>query len=77
MSKRKSTTASKAARRPKMAARAQRNKQAVVRSAKESFLRPVAAVSVESPPRLDNSSRQESPILEAGLVPYKMTLVRR
>jgi hypothetical protein len=64
MSKRKSATASKGARRPKMAARAQKNKQAVVRSRKVSFLRPV---SDEPPPGVDNGSRQEAPIIDGGV----------
>ena len=43
MSKHKPAKASKRARSPKMAARAQRHKQAVVRSQKDNFLRSVAA----------------------------------
>jgi len=67
MSKRKLATASKRARHPKMAARAQRNKQAVVRSHKHSFLRSVAAVSIEAPFRVDDGLKQESPIIETGV----------
>lgn len=67
MSKRKSTTASKAARRPKMAARAQRNKQEVVRSRKDSFLRSVAAVSIEPPLKLQDDPRQDAPVVESGV----------
>ncbi|WP_249155458.1 hypothetical protein [Bradyrhizobium japonicum] len=52
MSKRKPATAPKRARNPKMAARSQRNKQAIVRSPKENFLRSVAAVSIEPPLKL-------------------------
>ena len=53
MSKRKPATASKSkhARNPKIAARAQRAKQAIVRSPKDSRLRSVAAGSTESPPK--------------------------
>ena len=50
MSKRKPETASKHARSPKIAAKAQRANQAIVRSPKDSRLRSVAAGSTESPP---------------------------
>jgi Phasin protein len=64
MSKRKLATASKRARNPKMAARAQRNKQAIVRSPKENFLRSVAAVSIEPPLKLHDDPKHEVPIIE-------------
>lgn len=60
MSKRKLTTASKHARSPKIAARAQRTKQAIVRSPKDNPPRPVAAGSTESPPEPHNDSTQEA-----------------
>jgi hypothetical protein len=64
-SKRKSGTASKRARGPKITARAQRNKQAVVRSPKGHPLRlvAVAARSTETP-LLHDESKQEAPIVE-------------
>lgn len=68
MSKRKLATASKGARHPKMDARAQRNKQAVVRSRKDNFLRSVACPSVEPPAGIHDNSKQETPIIENGLV---------
>jgi Phasin protein len=64
MSKRKPATAPKRARNPKMAARAQRNKQAVVRSPKENLLRSVAAVSIEPPLKLHDDPKHEVPIIE-------------
>lgn len=64
MSKRKPAPASKRARNPKMAARAQRNKQAIVRSPKEEFLRSVAAASIEPPPKLHDDPGHEVPIIE-------------
>ena len=64
MSKRKPATAPKRARNPKMAARAQRNKQAIVRSPKENFLGSVAAVSIEPPLKLHDPKR-EVPLIEA------------
>lgn len=60
MSKRKLKTASKLARSSKIAARAQRTKQAIVRSPKDNPLRSVAAGSTESPPELHNDSTQEA-----------------
>jgi Phasin protein len=63
MSKRKLATASKRARNPKMATRAQRNKQAIVRSPKDR-LRLVTAGSIESPAKLHDESKQEAPIVE-------------
>jgi len=63
MSKRKPATAPKRARNPKMTARAQRNKQSIVRSPKENLLRSVAAVSIEPPPEL-HDPKHEVPIIE-------------
>ncbi|MGY2904713.1 Phasin protein [Bradyrhizobium sp. URHC0002] len=53
----------KRARSPKIAARAQRNKQAIVRSAKDSLLRSVAASPIESPVELHDDSKQKAPIV--------------
>jgi|ERR1700676_2321407 hypothetical protein len=64
MSKRKPATASKHTRNPKIAAKAHRANQAVVRSPKESRPRPVAAGSTESPPKGHNDSKQEAPLIE-------------
>jgi hypothetical protein len=64
MSNRKPATASKPARGLKIAARAQRTKQAIVRSQKDYSLRSVAADSTESPPKLHNDSNQEAPLVE-------------
>jgi hypothetical protein len=64
MSKRKLSMASKHARRPKMAAKAQRAIQAMVRSPKVSRLRSVAADSTESPPKGHNQSTQQAPLVE-------------
>ena len=63
MSKRKAVTASEHARGPKLAARAQRTKQAIVRSP-ENNPRSVVAGSTESPPKLHNDSNQEAPLVE-------------
>ena len=59
MSKRKLATASKRARNPKMATRAQRNKQAIIRSPKER-LRSVTAGPIDSPAKLHD----DAPIVE-------------
>ncbi|MDD1517277.1 MULTISPECIES: phasin family protein [Bradyrhizobium] len=64
MSKRKPASASKRARNPKMAVRTERNKQAVVRSPKENFLRSVAAVSIEPPLKLQDDPNHEVPTIE-------------
>ena len=64
MSKRQPVTASKHARSPKIATRAQRATQAIVRSPKDSRLRSVAAGSTESPPERHNDSKQEAPLVE-------------
>jgi hypothetical protein len=62
MSKRKPATAPKHARSPKIAAKAQRANQAIVRSPKDSRLRSVAA---ESSPKRHNDSKQEAPLVES------------
>jgi hypothetical protein len=65
MSKRKPSAASKHARSPKTAAKAQRATQAIVRSPKDSRLRSVAAGSPESPSKSHNDeSQQEAPLVE-------------
>ena len=64
MSKRKAATAAKRARNPKMAARAQRNKQAIVRSPKENPLHSAAADSVDSPPELHDDPKHQVPMIE-------------
>ena len=61
MSKRKATTASKHARSPKIAAKAQRATQAIVRSPKVR-LRSVAADSAESSPKPRNDSKPVAPL---------------
>jgi hypothetical protein len=63
MSKRKPATASKHARSPKIAAKAQRATQAIVRSPKDSRLRSVAAGSTESPPKRHTDAQHEAPPL--------------
>jgi hypothetical protein len=63
MSKRKPATASKHAHSPKIAAKAHRANQAIVRSPKHSRLRSVAAGSTESPPERHNDSKQETPLV--------------
>jgi hypothetical protein len=67
MSKRKLATPSKRARNPKMASRAQQNKQAVIRSPKDNFLRSVAMGAIVSPSKLHEDSKQEAPIVEPRL----------
>ena len=62
MSKRKPATAPKHARSPKIAAKAQRANQAIVRSPKDSRPRSVAA---ESSPRRRNDAKQEAPLVES------------
>ena len=63
-SKRKSGAASKRARSPKVAARAQRNKQAVVKSRKESPLRLVAAGSTEAPIEVAHDPKPEALVVD-------------
>jgi hypothetical protein len=65
MSKLKPAKTSKRGRSSKIAARAERTKQAVVRSPKDNPLRSVAADSTESPPELHDDSKQEAPIVES------------
>jgi hypothetical protein len=60
MNKHKPATASKHVRRPKIVAKAQRTKQAIVRSPKSSTLRSVAEGSTRSPPEPHNDSPQEA-----------------
>ena len=62
MSKRKSATTTKHARNPKRAA--QRAKQAIVRSPKDSRLLSVAAGSTELPSERHNNSKREAPLVE-------------
>jgi len=62
MSKRKPATASNNARSTKRAA--QRAKQTIIKSPKDSPLRSVAAASTESPPKRHNDSKQEAPVVE-------------
>jgi outer membrane protein OmpA-like peptidoglycan-associated protein len=64
MSKRQPATASKHARSPKIAAKAQWANQAIVRSPKDSRPRSVAAGSTESPSKRHNASKQEGPLVE-------------
>jgi hypothetical protein len=64
MSKRKPATASKHARSPKIAAKAHRANQAIVRSPKDSRLRSVAAGSTESPSKRHDDSKKEAPLVE-------------
>ena len=62
MNKRKPATASKHAHSTKIAA--QRAKQAIIRSPKESPLRSVAAGSTKSPPERHSDLKQEAPLVE-------------
>jgi len=64
MSKRNPATASKHTHSPKIAAKAQRAAQAIVRSPKDSRLRSVETGSTESLPKRDNDSKQEAPLVE-------------
>ena len=63
MSKRKPAKASKHATSPKMAVKAQRANQAVVRSPKQSH-RSIAVGSTQSPTKLHNEPKQEAPLIE-------------
>ncbi|WP_092228805.1 Phasin protein [Bradyrhizobium sp. Gha] len=65
MSKRKKTTTSKHLPNAKMAARAQRNKQATVKSRKENVLRS-AKLSAVPPRKLHDDPKGEAPIIEAS-----------
>lgn len=64
MSKRKSSTASKHARSPKIAAKAQRAAHAIVRSPKNSRLRSAGAGMTESPRKRADASLQEALLVE-------------
>jgi Phasin protein len=64
MSKRNPATASKHAHSPKIASKAQRAAQAIVRSPKDSRLRSVETGSTESRPKRHNDSKQEAPLVE-------------
>ncbi|MBR0766484.1 hypothetical protein M2171_005186 [Bradyrhizobium japonicum USDA 38] len=63
MSKRKPATALKRARNPKKAARAQRTKQAVVRSPRDD-LHSVAAAAIERHPKLHDDPKRAAPLIE-------------
>jgi hypothetical protein len=64
MSKRKPATAAKHARSPKIAAKAQRAAQAIVRSPRDSRVRSAGAGSTESPPKRPDNSQQEALLVE-------------
>ena len=64
MSKRKSSTATKHARSPKIAAKAQRAPHAIVRSPKNSRLRSAGAGITESPRKRADASLQEALLVE-------------
>jgi hypothetical protein len=64
MSKRKPATATKHSRSPKIAAKAQRAAQAIVRSPKVNRLRSAGAGPTESLPKRQNDSKQEAPLVE-------------
>jgi hypothetical protein len=64
MNKRKPPTGSKRARNPKKGARAQQNKQDVVRSPKDSLLGSVAAVSIEPPLQLHDHPKRDASFIE-------------
>ena len=65
MTKRKATTATKPARSPRIAAKAQRANAAIIRSPKTSRLRSVAADPIKSSPRGYNDPKQEAHIVES------------
>jgi hypothetical protein len=64
MNKHKPATASKHVRRPKVAAKAQLAKQAIVRSPKNSSQRSVAEGSTQSPPERHNDSPQQVSLVQ-------------
>jgi hypothetical protein len=64
MSKRKPATAAKHARSPKIAAKAQRAAQAIVRSPKDDRLRSVATGPPKSPSKSHGNSKQETSLVE-------------
>jgi len=78
MSKRKPATASKHARSPKIAAKAQRAAQDIVRSPKDSRLRSAGAGTAESPPKRPDASQQEALLVENPVTAlqddYKQTM---
>ncbi|MGZ5875175.1 MAG: phasin family protein [Bradyrhizobium sp.] len=78
MSKRKPAAASKHARSPKIAAKAQRAAQAVVRSPKDSRLRSAGAGTTQSPPKRPNDSQLEALLVENPVTAlqddYKQTM---
>ncbi|MBR1157383.1 Phasin protein [Bradyrhizobium sp. JYMT SZCCT0428] len=65
MTKRKSTTASKPARRLKIAAKAQRANSAVIRSPKPGRVRSVAADPIKSSPKGPNDPKHQAAIIES------------
>jgi hypothetical protein len=66
MSKRKSTKGPKRAHKPKMAARAQRNKHSVVRSSKNGFPRSNVGASAELSYDVHDDSKEEVPFTETA-----------
>ena len=64
MTRRKPAMTSKHARSPKITAKAQRATQAVVRSTKDSRLRPVGARPTEAPPKRHDDLQQEALLVE-------------
>jgi Phasin protein len=68
MSKRKPATASKHARSHKIAARAQRAAQDIVRSPKDSRLRSAGAGTTELPPKRPDDSQQEALLVEDSVI---------
>ena len=71
MSKRKPATASKHARSPKIAAKAQRAAQDIVRSPKDSRLRSAGAGTAESPPKRPDASQQEALLVENPVTAFQ------
>ncbi|WP_445217026.1 Phasin protein [Bradyrhizobium sp. Pa8] len=67
MSKRKLATGAKRARNPKKAARAQQNKQDVLRSPKDGLSGSVAAVSIEPPLKLHDHPKHDAPLIETRM----------
>lgn len=66
MSKRKSTKGPKRAHKPKMAARAQRNKHSIVRSSKNGLQRSNVRGSAELPHEVHDDSKREVPFAETA-----------
>ena len=73
MSKRKAAVASKRPRSQKMATRAQRNKQTIVRSAKDNSLRSVTAGSAKS--SLRQEPKQNDPVVEHPVAASKTAVL--